>query len=186
MIIDKFVLVEITEYFNADGISYDSKRDDGAYGVSALPAEELPVSGEVVYIDNVPFIFPPKEDGLKNNIECFNQRIKLDGELYEVAYFLGSCDNGSFEERIKVVYGEENQVISNLSLSNWIATKPVFNEVEAFSCSHTHFADRDMDIRAFVWMQQIALDDTRGLEAIILPDNMCFHIMALTLLKKGC
>ncbi len=181
MSLQKYYLLDLEEYFNADGISYDSNPQDGLFSLSACyPAEELPESNSVVDIDNIPIKFPSKEDGDKNNIECYNQILPVQPGLYKRLFVLGSCDNGNFEEKIELIYDRKVEV-QKLYLSDWITEKP-FTEKLAFRCEHAHSRDGDICFyRANMWMQTVEVDCTCQLHKLNLPDNPCFHVFAITL-----
>ncbi|MCK4258494.1 MAG: hypothetical protein KAX49_05920 [Halanaerobiales bacterium] len=180
---ENYTIINLDDYFNADGISYDSNPGNGHFGISSFPAELLPESGTIIKIHDVPFLFPLKEDDYNNNIECNNQKITIHEGYYSVIHFLGSCDNGSFRERIEVVYEDQKEVI-RVGFSDWCSSKPLYGESIAFYCDHCHTKKGDNFNNAFaMWFQSVELDDKRIIKEIILPNNPCFHIFAITLSK---
>lgn len=182
---DKFLIISLEDYYNADAISYDTNRSDGAFGLTSYPAELLPESNEIVHVNHVPFKFPSKEDTDLNNIECNKQEIRIAKDFYESMHFMAACDNGSFEETIELVYVDEI-VKAKLCISDWIEYAPLFGEVTAFTCNHLHASDRDLtDLVSRIWVQSIKIDSGKQLHGIKLPDNPCLHLFAITLQRKG-
>ncbi len=73
-----FSMVNLSMHFNNDGISYDTMKCDGAFEGfgSTYPAEELPDSNSIILLDNIPFIFPSKEE-VKNNMAIKKQTFNI-------------------------------------------------------------------------------------------------------------
>lgn len=177
---NQYLIVDLRDYFNADCISYDSNRPDGKFGMlTCLPAEELPESNSIFTVCEVPFLFPSKEDGEKNNIECYYQEIKIARGFYSHMYVLGGCDNGCFYERVKV-----GSKVFDLGLTDWFTQEPVFAEPGTIACTHAHTDEFDIDVKPHIWMQEIALDAAEPIASFLLPDNACLHILAVTF-KRG-
>ncbi|MBI2193939.1 MAG: hypothetical protein HYU36_18335 [Planctomycetes bacterium] len=64
---DRYVTVDLSPFFNHDAIaSNDSPKDGDGIAGHLIPAEELP--DEKLLVEGVPFLLPPKGNGLMNNI----------------------------------------------------------------------------------------------------------------------
>lgn len=140
-----FLMVNLIDYFNNDGISYDDLKCDGDFDSlgATYPAEELPNSNSIINMGGIPFIFPNKEHGEKNNMILTGQTIPIDENLYKSLFCLGAVEgqNGEvFEEEITVSFTDGSYNSIFLGLSNWLL-QPVYNEKIAFICSHLHYPD---------------------------------------------
>ena len=82
MPLQKFHPVNLSEYFNNDGISYDDLKCDGA--------EELPDSNSLINIDGIPFYFPDKKPGAKNNLTLREQVFIFPAYHYKSLFLIGA------------------------------------------------------------------------------------------------
>lgn len=180
----KYLSLNLRDYFNADAISYDNDRSDGAFSLTTYPAEELPESNTIITFNQIPIKFPSKEAGDLNNIECDRQVISIPKNYYQSMYILAACDNGSFEETIELLY--ENRIVpANLSVSDWIASSPLFGEMTVLTCDHVHSPNRDiLNLVVKIYLQSVKVDPQTPLIGVKLPDNPCVHLFAVTLERK--
>jgi len=140
-----YFLINLNNYFNNDGISYDYLKCDGAFDGNGCtyPGEELPDSNALVFIDDIPFLFPSKENGYRNNMLIRKQEILLKENKYDYLYVLGACEGAygeSFEEEVVLMNNNECVDSVYIGLSNWLSF-PIFYEKIAFVCSHLHYPD---------------------------------------------
>lgn len=146
----KFYPVNISEYFNNDGISYDNLKNDGAFDGhgATYPAEELPMSNSIIKIDDIPFYFPNKEEGARNNLTLRRQTFSFPANLYKNLLVLGASESPkgkSFREEAIITFSDGDSQSIHIGLSNWLLY-PVFNERLSFGCSHVHNPDRGQSI----------------------------------------
>ena len=95
-----YVLVDLIDWFNNDGISWDEwpgdqNLDGGGWG---FPAEELPDGDFEVAWDAetlIPFFALYKEDGWGNNVEAEGQTIELPQGNYTGAWILAVHHHGA-------------------------------------------------------------------------------------------
>ncbi|MCK4257908.1 MAG: hypothetical protein KAX49_02960 [Halanaerobiales bacterium] len=178
---DKFIILDLQPYFNADAISSNDNRIDGMFGLlTSFPAEELPESKAIVTVNEVPFMIPPKEDGINNNIECYSELIEVPEGKYCRLHILGGCDNGSFEEKFTLIYSETEEQYK-IGLSNTTLMRSMFKEQSAFKFTHLHAKDGEHIVKSTIWHQSQNIESWRYLQKIKLPDNPCYHIFAITL-----
>ena len=142
--------VNLSEYFNNDGISFDNLKSDGSFDGpgSTYPAEELPNSNSLITVDNIPFFFPSKNPGDKNNILTSSQIITIDENYYENLYLLGAVDGQKgevFEEEFLLSFHDQTCDTLYIGLSNWLL-QSAFRERIAFVCSHLHWPDYGQEI----------------------------------------
>jgi hypothetical protein len=140
-----FIVLDLRRHFNNDGISYDDWKNDGDFDGkgSTFPAEELPPSNSLIFVDSVPFYFPSKERGFLNNMALTGQSIAFDPVLLEKVHILGAVEgqNGEvYEEEVTVSAQDGTYHPVFVGLSNWLLPAQ-YNERIAFQCSHLHFPD---------------------------------------------
>lgn len=137
--------INISEYFNNDGVSYDGLKCDGSFDGNGCtyPAEELPPSNTIFHLDGIPFLFPSKENGEKNNMVVRRQVFPLPGKRARALYVIGACEGPEgyvHEEEALLTLQDGRSCTVYIGLSNWVL-HPVFGESVAFECSHLHFPD---------------------------------------------
>jgi hypothetical protein len=179
------VPLDLTAYFNNDGVSSSANRADGNFDGAgrSYPAEELPAAGTVTY-EQVRFIFPGTGDGLKNNVVAKRQAITVPAGRYAKLRVLGASSNGRAEVRGTATYADGSTGTVEILLSYWTGV-PFYNESEAVRTSRRHGPPPGNGdaVSAVIFHQTTALDPTRELRSITLPDSSKTHIFALTLEK---
>ncbi|WP_339298192.1 hypothetical protein MKY92_26365 [Paenibacillus sp. FSL R5-0623] len=176
----------LEEHYNNNGFSYLDTNQIGNFTTfgSSYPGDELPDQENVQWRD-VPFHFPLRRQAF-NNIELDRQRIPVPLDLYSTLYILGAADNGSYHEFIDFERAGERMGRASLDLTNWTETSPHYNEEIMFQCSGmcTQKGILLTSKQPIIWFQQITLEEPISFDKILLPDNPCMHIFALTLGKE--
>jgi hypothetical protein len=186
----KYYLIKLNGLFNNNGITYDYNRGSGdfdCYG-QTYPAEELPPSNKIFLFDLIPFIFPQKEGEVKNNISLNRQILSVNEGYFSDIHLLGACDGGNFMENFELVYNNNSKQLIKIGLTDFFEIVPVYNEKRAIYCSHYHnqFGDEKGEykkVEPSIWYTKITIDGNIKLKEIILGDNLCMHIFAMTLKK---
>ncbi len=158
----KYSLLNLSEYFNNDGISFDDLKSDGSFdGPGATyPGEELPKSNSVIVIDNIPFFFPSKERGDKNNVSLRNQVIAIEENYYEDLFILGAVDGQKgeiFEEEFILNFSDRTSESIYAGLSNWLL-QSAFGEKIAFVCTHLHWPDEGQSVNRNLFIPNLYVD----------------------------
>lgn len=186
---DAFLPLDLNEYFNNDGIASETNRADGDFdaigsyqaGNFNYAAEELPPSNSIVTISNIPFRFPDKTDGKKNNILLSGQKISFPPNNYSGIYFLGASVNGDYEAPLVLYYTGGDKEEKKLGLSDW-CRNPQYGESLGILCSYRIMKNGPKEPRPnAIWLQAIYPDSKRKLESIQLPVHQCMHVFAITL-----
>jgi len=188
------VPLKLEALFDNDAIADAQRRSDGNFDCpdhaadipgSVFPAENLPATGSKFSFDNVSFLFPSKERGDFNNVSCNGQRIEVPPGRYKALHVVGTSENGSFRDRLSLAY-KEGPAEADLALKDW-CQKPTEGDRAAFEapCRYTWSSEKRTMVREEVqprlWLQRIALDPQKTLEAIALPYNRRMHVFAATL-----
>jgi len=190
-----FIPLDLQPLFDNDGISWDADLGNGDFDGEGgtYPAEDLPPSNTLVEFQGIPFFFPDKEDGARNNVALEGQRLAVPVGGYRALHLLGAADSGSFAEWLEVEELAGGRERYCLGLSSWHGFEgPVFNERLGITCSGFHSGDlgnthTDGRVQREVWMwvQAIRLEESRPIQALVFPDNPCMHLFAATLESAG-
>ncbi|NOZ23467.1 MAG: prolyl oligopeptidase family serine peptidase [Planctomycetes bacterium] len=194
--------LNLSESFNNDGICLPENRantnfdcPDHRAGIpgSGYPGEDLPKTGQAFAcrsLSGVHFLFPPKEDGAKNNIACSGQKIEFPPTRCEKLYVLGAAENGRREAELRLFYDDGEEKVP-LRFSDW-CEDPQFNEITGFRFDHRFTWDQakgDMvedNVACHIWIQEISVDPDKKLKRIQLPYDQRIHIFAMTLaVRRG-
>ncbi len=176
--------VDLSAYFNNDGISWDSDPLDGDldFGRRSLPAEQLPAPGEIATLAGVPFAFPSAEDGKDNNVLCFNQVIELPAGRYGTLAILVTSVSGTRKVAFTVTYADG----STASLSQRIPDMggaPGFAKYVAVETDHRHSSEGDETPGARLYAFSFGLDPNKEVASLALPEMAAVRLFAITLLR---
>ena len=179
--------IDLAKTFNNDGISGDENRRDSDFDEyrQAYAAELLPEPGLVKplgHVPDLPFIFPPKKEGAKNNIACDGQRIGVPAGRYAALYVMGSATFGEQKGDVELEC-EKGKTTATLKLSDWCAAGK-FGEAQAYLMTQRHnWEGKEEKAVCSIWVQAVDLPADKVLKAIVLPKNPKMHIFAMTLAK---
>lgn len=185
-----YVLVDLIDWFNNDGISWDEwpgdqNLDGGGWG---FPAEELPDGDFEVAWDAetlIPFFALYKEDGWGNNVEAEGQTIELPQGNYTGAWILAVHHHGaSTGAPIAFNYTDGSATEAEIYAGDWCGS-PVADEVMVLRPTHRHDAGGDTGPSCGVWLlPKFELDPAKRLESVTLPDEPRFHVFGITLVAE--
>lgn len=184
---DRLRTVDLGAAVNNDGISYASNTADGAFNVwgNTYPAEELPPSGTTVVVAGVPFVFPSKEDGRRNNVVCVGQVVEFNDDWYDGVSVLGAAERRT-EDTMVFAATEGSARRAWLRLSDWWPeARSHFGNRLAFRCSRLHYPRHVQgNMAPALWVHRQRFRPVRT-RAVALPDNPALHVFALTL-RRAC
>ena len=189
---DDFELLDLSRYFDQDGISFDEDRTDGDFAGTGrtYPAEDLPPSNSIIKCGDVLFRFPDKRDGAMNNIALEGQRIPVPRFPYLGLHLLGVSAGTSLEDTIRFLSVDGVSEEAFLGLSSWRRGHDLkYGEHVAIQCTGFHYPSRHvytdkLDLIYGIWMQTVPVRSCRPLTAIELPDNSNMHVFAMTLQRR--
>jgi hypothetical protein len=186
--LERFIVVDLSACWNNDGISYAHNRTDGWFNVwgNTFPAEALPASGSLLRVAGVPFRFPSKEDGQRNNVCCCNQVVPVPPAYYDWVYVLAASERRT-EDLVYLEYTSGRGDYEWLRISDfWPETPARFGEVEAVRTPYMYYPRHTQhNMRPVIWCQRIPVTrQQEQLAQIRLPDNIAIHLFALTLLRR--
>lgn len=187
---DSFVLVDLSPYWNNDGISWEMNRTDGDLDGAGMtfPAEALPAAMKTTELCGVTMLFPDTTDGALNNVSMAGQQIGVPRGQYCLIHVLGVSEGGSFREDVVLEYKDGSTDGETLGLTDcrphWGKLK--FDEQAAIRFDEMHFPPGDPHRNRApgicgMWLQTLKVDARKELFAVQLPDNPAMHVFAMTL-----
>ena len=190
-----YVMVPLEDHFNNVGVSFRESCHNGDFdGLgNSFPAEELSIFGKRVVFNGTPFLFPYKNNGVPDNMALEGQHIVVPHAKYQALAVLGASDSaryadGSFEDHIYFCSRDKRQA-RRLCLKDWICiAEQRAGGREALRCPFMNTpsgqisrSEKRYETLPTLWLEEIDLDARDYLCSIILPDNPCMHIFAMTL-----
>ena len=190
--------VDLSRYFNNDGISFEADIEDGDFdGLgNTYPAEKLPASTQLTTLCGTPMLFPDKCDGAFNNVVLEAQQIVVSAGNYSTLAVIGAADSGryadgGYQDLIVFSYRDVEER-ATLSLKDWICIEEQRRGGrEALRCPYMHsptgrctLSERGYETYPTLWYEEIEIDASKTLERIHLPDNLCMHIFSMTLIAR--
>jgi alpha-L-fucosidase 2 len=176
------VPLDLAAVFNNDGVSPDGNRTDGDFeGGFTYPVEDLPPAGPVTY-DGVAFAFPAAPDGAPNNVVARRQVLAVPPGRYAKLRMLGAGGGGNVRTTAVATYADGTTGEVPIELSNWTGA-PFFHEAEILRTRRRHGPPPTNGdaANAAIFHQVAALDPSRELRSITLPNQSRLHLFALTL-----
>ena len=189
---DGFQIVNLTTWFNNDGISTRNHLGDGNFTEAILyPAEGLPQSNQIFQVQGIAFRFPPKEAGMLNNLHCRGQLIDLPDRTAGALYFLGSSDARLFDRQarqdgtattVTLHYVDGVREDYSLHLTSWWSAQPSSGNRLAVRTKGFHVQNR-ISQRGGVSLFMTAIYPRRSvpIDSLRLGDDESVHLFALTL-----
>jgi hypothetical protein len=177
----------LEDYYNNAGFTYPKEEHrigDFSGAGSSYVADELITKDGIFEFEGIPFRLRAGEG--YNNIEANLQSLSVEKE-YKCTkiHILGASDNGSFKEKIKVVYADEMDEELQFGLTDWISGKPSFEnrEILRFKGIFSSFSGKVInDFKPTIWYTFNVLSKSSApVKLIKLPDNPGFHIFSITL-----
>jgi len=181
---DGFLLLDLGPYFNNDAISRADNPGDGGFNVwgNSFPAASLPPGGAVVSVGQVPFRFPPSEDGQPNNVVCRGQLVPIPAGRYDWIYFLAAAERRT-EDQVCLHYEDGAVDPEWLRVSDFWPGGPHFGEVCAYRCPDMHYPRHvQPGVQACMWRPRVPVTRATGLARLRLPDNEAIHLFAASLM----
>jgi len=183
-----FESLDLQPYFDNDAISTAANPGDGAFNVwgNSFAAEHLPASGAHVVVDGVPFVFPPKQDGLRNNLRCAGQVIPVPPAHVDWVWLLAASERRA-EDAVALHFDDGTVDFEPLRVSDFWAAPALFGETAAFVCPVMHYPHHvQKGVAATLWCQRVPAVRRAPLVRLRLPRNLAVHVFAVTLALAPC
>ncbi len=187
ILMEQYYPLPLADYYNNNGFSYDLEQQIGNFTTfgSSYPGDEIPDQKDLI-IEDIPFLFPEAKSTF-NNIELENQRLSVPEHHYTAMFILGAADNGSYDENVEYHLNDTLVHQMPLALTNWTDQMPKYNEKVVYRCSgiYTQKGSLLTSKQTTIWLQTIQFEHPIHINAIVLPDNPCMHLFAITLKKEN-
>ncbi|GAB6188611.1 hypothetical protein JCM30566_03500 [Marinitoga arctica] len=183
--IDEHILVDLSNAFNNDGITYFSERKegnfdnpDGVFGAK-YPAEKIEkyLSNSILRYNNIPFRI--LIDGL-DNIVTSGQKLEFDNIIGKKLYILGSSEHGNYQGKIIIEYENGDLQEELLSFSDW-CQNPVFGEEIVIDTIYRYSGiGIKENLNPKIYINEFKLKNKK-IKNIYLPKKPTMHIFAITI-----
>ena len=173
-------LIDLSPAFNVfgiskDGVTYSTGGLDGAgysYSSKQLGAKRI--------LSLVPFKFG--KAGQPDAVSCNGQLISLPQGKYSTLVVLATGVNGSQpSQTVTVNYTDGTSAQFTQSFSDWLTPSNFTGELEAVAMSYRDFSDGSKSPgTANLYAYEFALDSTRTVQSLILPNDPKVMVLAAT------
>lgn len=170
--------VDLSAYYNMDGISSDDSRSDGDLDGAGhtLSAEVLP---DRYQNGKYNFKFGSKQTLANNIIKATGQTIILpqgnQSNIQLAGFSTSGIQNGTF----RIHYTDSSYSDTALTFQDWLGVPGSHKILEAFN--HYHSADRDKVAVNRIYVYELSLDRLKTVSSIELPNNTHIKLLAMTL-----
>jgi len=176
----KYNCICLNEFLNNKGITKieDAKQGDLSIGMSSLPRDVIMSSNPLLY-NGIPFVF--RIDNGFDNIAAENQKIPIDATARKI-FILGTSCQGDYCEEFGIL--KSDGVIEKyfLGLTDFWSAQAYFDDDLALRTDYCHSQTGIAhDMKMSLWVNSINLKKNEKIKYLILPDNIFFHIFAITL-----
>ncbi|MEC0168785.1 BtrH N-terminal domain-containing protein [Paenibacillus graminis] len=175
--------VELAEYFNNKGfdrsLSEESKADLTLMG-DYLLADDPPVEWK---LEGMKFSLPVLNCNNYDNISCAAQSIRIPAGHYSAIALVGCSECGSYSDQIELVYEDRSASVLPIAFTDCYM-EPLYGESIVWSgraASRKNGQNQLNESQAHVFTQNYALDTTRKMVGMRLPDCPNLHIFAMAL-----
>lgn len=188
----EFVTIDIKEWVNRDGISWDSNPSDQNLDATGwgFPAEELPKGDFTLQWDSateVPFKGLYTADGEQNTITVNEQVIKVPAGSYRGVWLLVASTHGdSLGGQLTFNYQDGSQETHEISATDWCLGQPVGGEKMLLKPPYRMDQNGRDNLGCGMWlMPEYAVNPDLVLESIVLPKDpsgqTALHVFGITL-----
>jgi len=177
-----YAAVNLNEYLNNDGISWEDDPLDGdlTFTGMTIPAESMPLSGEVFTVGDTPFILPPYEDGALNNVLCYSQDIAVPEGNYQMLWILATSVSATRKLDITLVYSDGSEQVVSQRVAD-MKGAPGFAKFKAVEADHRHTSEGSVGPGMAIYAFGLPIDGARRLVSIQLPELPTVRLFAITL-----
>lgn len=181
----ELIFAGLDGYFNNEGIgsSLVEKCTADLFGTKTfILAESLPPNA-VWTVGEMKFRFPAAADGMKDNISCAGQVIKLPPGCYGRVMVLGCSECSNYSGWMVVHYQDGQTEEIKLGLTDW-CFQPVFGETTAWRGKAAERVGGEVQTLSYevrLYAQSYDLKQNRMIIELRLPDCPNMHIFAITL-----
>jgi len=175
--------VNLSPYFNLNGIY----NDGTVYSTGGLDGQGDSYSAKLLgksrVLDGMLAKFGPANE--LDAIGCNGQSVSLPAGNFSGLLLLGTGVQGSqLSQTITVDYTDGSSAQFAQSFSDWSAPQNFTGESEAVAMSYRNYSSGSKDLGTFnLYAYELAIDSSKTVQSITLPDNPDVVLLAATLLN---
>ncbi|HEY4841563.1 MAG TPA: hypothetical protein VIH78_06325 [Terriglobales bacterium] len=175
--------VNLAPYFNLNGIY----NDGTVYSTGGLDGQGDSYSSKLLgksrVLDQMLAKFAPANE--LDAIGCNGQSVSLPAGNFSGLLLLGTGVQGSqLSQTITVNYTDGSSAQFEQSFSDWSAPQNFTGESEAVAMSYRNYSSGSKDLGTFnLYAYQLAIDSSKTVQSITLPENPDVVLLAATLLN---
>jgi hypothetical protein len=175
--------VNLAPYFNINGIYNDAT----VYSTGGLDGQGNSYSAKLLgksrVLDGMLAKFGPANE--PDAVSCDGQLVSLPAGKFSGLLLLGTGVQGSqLSQTIMVNYTDGSSAQFAQSFSDWSAPQNFSGESEAVATSYRNESGGTKDLGTFnLYAYQIAIDSSKTVQSVTLPDNSNVVLLAVTLLN---
>ncbi|RCX17845.1 endo-beta-N-acetylglucosaminidase D [Anaerobacterium chartisolvens] len=178
--------VDLESYFNRDGFSYDSNREDGNFDGGNYPwyfcysADLVEESGITSY-NGIDFQWGSFTDGDNNVIDCTGQDIDFDEGSYASIMLLGSTTDGNKTGTFTINYSESDGSEVSVAMNDWCTS----GQDTVLAMTHRHrCTNEDDNTPCGIFAYYLTPERGTTVTGLTLPDNTNIKIMSISLMRE--
>ena len=176
------IQVNLSSYFNMDGFSYDSNRNDGNYG--GVSGAHTNYSADLVNTnptyDSTGYNLGPIVAGSTNAVKGTGQTITVPQGKYSSFRFLGSTTNGNQTGAFQIKYSDGTSSSTNVTEKDWCTSNTSGQKIVQ-TMGHRHDNGIDQTINTYVFAYYLTPTAGKTVTGLVLPNNANVHVLAITL-----
>ncbi|MDD5066373.1 MAG: glycoside hydrolase family 125 protein [bacterium] len=175
--------VNLTGFFNRDGMSWDSAKNNGSISGSGNTSYDALFIPDILYssYSGLRFSMGNKSDGQNNVISSGGQTITLTNVKAAKLHILASGVNGSQTGVFRIRYRDNSYEDIQKSFTDWCSDEPAYEEHSAVVMGHRHDSGSDQVVKCHVYEYVLYLNKNKALASITLPANAGMVILAMNI-----
>jgi hypothetical protein len=165
-----------------DGTATTSAPDSGNFdGVGwSFDADLLPAAG-LRTLDGVDYQMPDPTGTAKNFVTAQGQQLAVPSAGYASLHVLGSAHGGDVRSSVTVAYTDGTTADVPFVLADWASSSPPAEDTVAVGMPHRIKGGQGVDgPPVAVFATTLALDPTRSVQSVTLPDDSRAEVYAMT------
>jgi len=179
---DAFFPIPLDALLNADIFTYFNNRTDGQMdtGRASFPAEMMPDSDSTIRTYGIEFLFPSKQDGDMNAIQCDGQMVAVAPAEASYLYLLATAADGNQRASLTLQHEDGTTYKLPFDVNDWCAENPGLGAVHGVASDYRHTLGNKQTCKTSIWLIPLHLQSSSPLQSIRLPENKNIYVVALT------
>lgn len=183
---NEFFFMCLGALFNNKAVSSNALSTDAEMWVpgTGYPAQELPHSNEIVWLQDTPILFPAKTR-TKDNWVLERRLLTFTPERIDEIHLLCAGSGGSYFEEVAIQFEDGQLETFDVYFCDWRDQEPMEGYKARIQCSYHHYSGQDDPRPTNMWLQTVSLRAKGKISGLQFNDNPFAHVFAMTL-HLGC